>query len=208
MRKSIAAPFTRLGLWLAVAFPLCYFGAQLAAAPFFPGYSFLQQDASTLGSAQAIYPWIFNGGALITGLIGLCASGVYFIALRRLGRSIRVSGGVALWILATALSAIWAAAFPLPDPRHAANPMTAALLTLPVVLTVAFWSTGSWRLRIYLLCNLLILIGAIAIVSGAVQIDTAGYAGLVQRITAATVFIPIAIVALTYSPQAVTGTRL
>ena len=40
-------------LWTGVLIPLLYFGNQFVAATFYPGYSFLSQDASTLGSADS-----------------------------------------------------------------------------------------------------------------------------------------------------------
>src|SRR3954454_13092742 len=58
-------------LGLAVALPFVYFGIQLAAAPFYPGYSFLTRDASTLGSDGSTAPWIFNGGPLLVGTLEL-----------------------------------------------------------------------------------------------------------------------------------------
>src|SRR4051812_45269148 len=38
-------------LAFGIAIPFLYFGVQIVAARFYPGYSFLNRDASTLGSA-------------------------------------------------------------------------------------------------------------------------------------------------------------
>jgi hypothetical membrane protein len=50
-------------LYAAIAMPLIYFGTQLIAAPFYPGYSFAQDTASMLGTTTSRQPWIFNLGA-------------------------------------------------------------------------------------------------------------------------------------------------
>src|SRR5215216_1684405 len=65
--------------------PILYFGTQLLAAPFFPGYSFLSMAASVLGSDLATYPAIFNTGAMITGISTIIASVGFFLALQHLG---------------------------------------------------------------------------------------------------------------------------
>ena len=57
-----------------VAIPVIYFGIQLAAAPFYPGYSFFARDASSLGSTASTAPWIFNVGALLLGLIKIAVA--------------------------------------------------------------------------------------------------------------------------------------
>ena len=66
--------FTMAALQTGMAVPFLYFGTQLAAALFFPGYSFLRMPASLLGSDQATYPMIFNAGAILTGLATLLAA--------------------------------------------------------------------------------------------------------------------------------------
>ena len=70
-------------LWTGVLIPLLYFGNQFVAATFFPGYSFLSQDASTLGSADSRWPELFNIGSVVTGIFcGFTACG-FIHALRR-----------------------------------------------------------------------------------------------------------------------------
>ena len=56
-------------LWTGVLIPLLYFGNQFVAATFYPGYSFLSQDASTLGSADSRWPELFNIGSVVTGVL-------------------------------------------------------------------------------------------------------------------------------------------
>jgi hypothetical membrane protein len=66
------------GLYSAIAKPVIYFGTQLVAAPFYPRYSFTQDTASMLGTADSYHPWIFNLGAMVTGVAGLVGALGYF----------------------------------------------------------------------------------------------------------------------------------
>jgi hypothetical protein len=40
--------------------PVIFFGTQIAAAPFYPGYSFSQESVSMLGTHFSRHPWMFN----------------------------------------------------------------------------------------------------------------------------------------------------
>jgi hypothetical membrane protein len=40
--------------------PVIFFGTQIAAAPFYPGYSFSQESVSMLGTHFSGHPWMFN----------------------------------------------------------------------------------------------------------------------------------------------------
>lgn len=75
---------TLVALQMGMAVPFLYFGTQLVTAPFFPGYSCLTMPASLLGSDQAVYPAIFNVGAIITGIATLIASVGFLYALQEL----------------------------------------------------------------------------------------------------------------------------
>ena len=55
-------------LGLGVAVPFLYYGVQLVAAPFFPGFSFLGTTASELGSDRSTHPSIFNAGTILLGV--------------------------------------------------------------------------------------------------------------------------------------------
>ena len=79
-------------LWTGVLIPLLYFGNQFVAATFFPGYSFLSQDASTLGSADSRWPELFNIGSVVTGIFcGFTACG--FIHALSAGPRLRKESG-------------------------------------------------------------------------------------------------------------------
>jgi len=57
-------PQTTLMLWAAFAMPLLYFGAQLLAVPFYPGYHFATDTTSMLATSVSRHPGIFNTGAI------------------------------------------------------------------------------------------------------------------------------------------------
>jgi hypothetical protein len=40
--------------------PVIFFGIQIAAAPFYPGYSFSQESVSMLRTHFSRHPWMFN----------------------------------------------------------------------------------------------------------------------------------------------------
>jgi hypothetical protein len=60
---------TPILLRVGIAIPFLYFGLQLIAAPFYPGYSFVRNVASELGSDLARYPTPFNIGIMILGIL-------------------------------------------------------------------------------------------------------------------------------------------
>lgn len=210
--RSDRTIFLTLGAGIAV--PFLYFGAQLAAAPFYPGYSFLTRDASTLGSDGSTMPWILNSGAALCGVAMILTSLGYLGALRRLEGS-----RVAAWLTALALvgggiGSVNAGLHPLPDPRHASGPAAsvgAGLFFLPVLLPWAMWKLREGRnMRTYLGCNLAVMLALLPVMSGFLQRSAmvAGvaipllqtllnsYHGLLQRIAAAIVFVPIGVCAV------------
>jgi hypothetical membrane protein len=174
--------------------PVLYFGTQLLAAPFFPGYSFLSMVASLLGSDLAIYPAIFNVGAMITGIATIIASVGFFLALQHLGTNSFLAGLTSLAVLLNGLGSIWAGFFPLPDPRHSSNPFTVGIFLFPLLLTFAVWKLShATPIKTYLVITNLLFIALIPIMSGAAGINTQGYQGLLQRVTALVFFIPISV---------------
>ncbi len=204
---------TIVALRLGIAVPVLYFGVQLLAAPFYPGYSFLARDASTLGSPGSSFPAIFNVGALVIGVAAICASAGVLSALRQL----RVGAAVA-WLTAAAiasggLGSINGGLFPLPDPRHTDGLLAqlgVGLFFLPILLPIAVWRLpGADALRRYLIVNALMVVALVPVMSSLVQraematgVEIPGfqffldhYQGLLQRIAAAVVFVPIGVVA-------------
>ncbi len=138
-------------LWTGVLIPLLYFGNQFVAAAFYPGYSFLSQDASTLGSADSRWPELFNIGSVITGVLcGFTACG-FLPALRlatpcpsgpRLGN---LPGPDLQFGLGAASTA---GLHPLPDPRHISGPLAIGGIggfLLPFLIPAALWKLPDER---------------------------------------------------------------
>lgn len=188
--------FTRFALACGIAVPLLYFGAQLAAAPFFPGYSFLAHSASLLGSDLSDRPSVLNAGAMATGAAALVAAAGFWRALRGLGTPFLLSGLVSLAVASSGGGALWAGLFPLPDPRHDPGALGAGLFLLPVLFLPALWHrVPSRALRAYLVANAALFVALFPLLSGATGLDTSGYAGLLQRLFAVSAFGPIGVIA-------------
>jgi hypothetical protein len=185
---------TLFALRMGMAVPFLYFGTQLLAALFYPGYSFLSMAASMLGSDRAIYPAIFNSGAIITGIATLVASLGFLSALRRLGTHPILAWLTSIAIALNGLGSLWAGFIPLPDPKHGANPFAVGIFVLPALLTAALWKQSDARaVKAYLIITNLLFIALIPIMSGMAGIDIQGYQGLLQRIAALIFFPPIAV---------------
>ena len=133
-------------LGFGVAMPLLYFGIQLAAAPLYPGYSFLTRDASTLGSDGSTAPWIFNGGALLVGIVEVVTAWAFLRALPRAGIGMVLTWATALALVSAAVGSLNAFLHPLPDPKHAEGLLSllgSGMVVLPILLTTVLWRLGS-----------------------------------------------------------------
>ncbi len=181
-------------LWFGVAAPLTYFGIQIAAAPFYPGFSWVRTTASDLGASTLPYHRVFNFGVLaLAAALAIAAAG-FLAGLRRRGVQTWHAALVALALLGMSAQTAWAAWFPQPDPRHGGHPMfVMAMLATPILITLALWRRVSLGMRVYFALNLAVLAAMVPIMSGLIAVDRAGYAGLLQRVLTATVFGPIAI---------------
>jgi len=206
-------------LGLGVAIPVLYFGIQLVAAPFVPGYSFLDRDASTLGSDGSSAPWIFNAGALLVGVIEAAVAGAFAVALPRAGVGRALSVSTALALVSAGAGSVNAFLHPLPDPGHTEGLLSilgSGFMLLPILTTAVLWRLGARR---YAVTNALVCLALIPLMTGLVQricmragIDfTAfqallnGYHGLVQRLGAAVVYVPIGVIAHLLRRRAATG---
>jgi len=188
--------WTRAAVAAGVTVPLLYYGVQLAAAPFYPRYSFLAQDASDLGSDASTRPWLFCAGMIGVGVATLMAAWGFSRALRRAGTHFIAVLLLVAALVSSAAASMNAGIFPLPDPRHDPGALGAGLFLLPILFVVAAWTLEEARvLKAYLIANLALFLVMIPILFGVVDLDTEGLGGLLQRTTAATVFIPIGIVA-------------
>ncbi len=221
-----------LALGIGFAVPFLYFGIQIAAAPFFPKYSFLARDASTLGSNGSNLPALFNIGSLIVGIATFIASWGFFRSFRLLGVRTVIAWLATLALVASGLADVNAYLFPLPDPRHTDSLLAVAgagTFLLPFLLPLALRKLlDRGLISGYFVTNIVALIALIPITSGLIQRFSimAGfdmpwyqaflnnYQGLLQRLAAVIVFGPIAVSARylvqllrTTHPQADLGPR-
>jgi hypothetical protein len=196
---------------MGVAVPFLYFGIQVAAAPFFPGYSFLARDASTLGSDGSSLPAVFNIGCLVVGLLTFVASWGFFRALRLLEVHYAIVWLTTLAMAASGLADINAFLFPLPDPRHTDSVLAlagAGTILLPFLLPLALWKLlDRGPIAGYFIANIAAIVALIPIMSGLIQrfsimagVDMPRYQtflnncqGLLQRIAALIAFGPIGV---------------
>ena len=194
LRRSSRNQFTLVALGFGMAVPFLYYGIQLVAAPFFPGYRFISHAASDLGSDFSTHPAIFNTGVIATGMATLLAAFGFFFAFRRIGANRILTWITSVALTGTAVSTLWAGSFPLPDPRHGGHPaLLIAMLLLPFLFTATLWKERDARLlKAYLGATIVVLVLMIPIMSGVTGLDTSSYDGLLQRIIAFTIFPPIA----------------
>jgi hypothetical membrane protein len=177
-------------LYAAIAMPLIYFGTQLIAAPFYPGYSFANDTASMLGSTASRHPWIFNSGAILTGVAGIAAGFGFFGALRTLsGTALAVIAG--LTVVANGVLSLKAGLFPMPDPRHASwQFLIFPTLAAPLFFLIALWREGV-AVRMYFLLNAIALILLMPLMMH--RMAPLFAEGTTQRLLALVVFVPVGV---------------
>lgn len=185
---------TRLCLQAGIAAPFLYFGAQLIAAPFYPGYSFLSQVASELGSDKAPMPWILNTGIFLTGFATLAAAYGYLKGLLAGDTNRFLAWICAVMLALSSIGTIKAGVYPMPDPRHSSGGfLGVTMLLFPILLLACLWPRRDAKtLKVHLGLSILVILCCIPVVSGRISIDQNSYKGLVQRIFALAVFPPVA----------------
>ncbi|HVJ06861.1 MAG TPA: DUF998 domain-containing protein [Acidisarcina sp.] len=181
---------TKWALYAAIAMPVVYFGTQLVAAPYYPGYSFSRDTASMLGTTDSQHPWIFNLGAVLTGVAGLAGALGLFQALKTKTWT-ALAALVALSVVANGVLSLKAGMFPMPDPRHASwQFLMPVILIAPLLLLIALWWQGA-TLRTYLLCNIVALGLILPMMMHRVAPIFAE--GTMRRLFALLVFVPIGV---------------
>jgi hypothetical membrane protein len=176
--------FNRIALQAGIAVPVLYYGVQLLAAPFYPGYSFITNVASDLGSPTSTVPAIFNVGMFLSGIATMMAAWGYAQALPRIGVRFVLTALVVLSLIGGAIMPLNGAVFPLPDPRHYSGLVFwtgGVLLTpLPLLLLLAMWRGSGRAMRWYLALNLvafpvlMVMMGTFDSVAGLLQRPMAG----------------------------------
>jgi hypothetical membrane protein len=180
----------------AVLVPFAYFGAQVAAAPYFPGYDALYTSASALGSDLSTRPGILNTGAVLTGVLALLGSIGFAFALPRAGTGRPAAFALALCLASAGLAAIWAGLHPQPSPRHDPGMLAFGMFVAPFVAAWAVWHK-SWprALRVLLLLDAAAFLLLLVAMSGVAGLHVPPYPGLVQKLLAGLSFLPATAVA-------------
>ena len=192
MLKPAKQRLTTLMLWAAVAVPLVYFGVQLIAAPFYPGYSFAADTASILGTSASRHPAIFNNGAILDGIAALIGAGGLFLGLSGAARG-WLRALLAVGVFSNGALSLKAGLFPMPDPRHASwQFLLFPILITPLLMLAATWRTSAW-LRIYLLMNVICLLLTVPMMMH--RMAPIWPEGAMQRVFAFLVMVPIGVVA-------------
>ena len=185
-------PQTTLMLWAAFAMPLIYFGVQLAAAPFYPGYHFATDTASMLGTSASRHPEIFNTGAILTGVAGLVGAFGLFLGLPRVTPLwLRIL--IAIGMISNGVMSLKAGLYPMPDPRHASW----QFLLFPTLITPLLLLGATWRilwLRTYLLLNMACLLCLLPFMMH--RMAPILPEGTMQRLFALVIFVPVGVVAM------------
>jgi hypothetical membrane protein len=179
---------TSLCLLAAAAMPILYFSAQIAAAPFYPGYSFSQQSASMLGTHFSRHPWIFNGGEMLTGFAALGAA-LGLCRFFRTKTNFLLSWLIGLSVACTGIMTLKAGMFPMPDPRHNSWDFFQNLTIItPHLMLIGLWKRGhSSGLRTYLIFSVtfLFLLGPLVSWFGR---------GTLQRLIAVGTLVPVGVI--------------
>lgn len=179
-------------LLAAAVTPIIFFGTQVAAAPFYPGYSFSQQSVSMLGTHFSRHPWIFNVGETLTGLAALAgAVGLYQVFRTKTHFLISVLIGFA--VACIGIMTIKAGMFPMPDSRHNSwGVLQNFVIITPFFLLMGVWKRGhGWGLRLYLLlCVTLLFLLA--------PLDARLGRGTLQRLIAVGSLLPVGVVGFSF----------
>ena len=193
LRRSDGITLGLLGFGVAV--PLLYYGVQVVAAPFFPGFSLIGTTASELGSDLSSRPSIFNAGTILLGISALVAAVGFLRALlqSRSPSDPRLADGYRCYSDRPVEPV--GGIFPLPDPRRGGHPaFLIAVLLIPFIMASTLWTLGASRpLKGYFAATIGLLLVMVPVMSGMTGLDTHTYRGLFQRIFALTVFPPIGV---------------
>lgn len=170
--------------------PVLYYGIQLLAAPTYPGYSFIGNVASELGSDKSPYAGVFNIGIFAVGVAALLASVGFLLTLKQRGTHLVLASITALAVACNGFQSLWAGLHPMPDPRHGGHPaFLIAMLALPYLMSAAMWRHLDSRwLKAYYVASMLVIVVMAPIMSGKMGVDTVALRGLLQRILTLGVF--------------------
>jgi hypothetical membrane protein len=183
---------TSFCLLSAAAMPIIFFGTQVAAAPFYPGYSFSQQSISMLGTSFSRRPWIFNAGETLTGITALAAALGLFQVFRR-KTNFLLSSLIGFAVSCIGIMAVKAGTFPMPDPHHNSWELLQNFIIItPHLMLLGLWKQGhSLGLRTYLLLSIALLVLL-------VPLSSRLGSGTLQRLISAGTLVPVGVVGFSF----------
>src|SRR5689334_19384848 len=175
----------RVLLLAGILIPIVYFGLLIIAPVIYPGFSYVTQYASEMGSAGARYPAVFNTGIMLCGVAGLLASFGFFHAVRRLGGNPLLAALTGISLFLFGIATFMGGKFPMPDDRHGGYGLGLALQLSPLLLALALWRVP--RLRgfcLFLLAVFAVMTVIILVMFGVGGLVTRANVGLWQRANA------------------------
>ena len=172
-------------LLAGILIPVVYFGLLIIAPLIYPGFSYVTNYASEMGSTDARYPAVFNTGVMLCGVAGLLASFGFFHAVRRLGGNTLLAALTGLTLFLFGIATFMGGKFPMPDERHGGYGLGLALQLAPLFLALALWRVRSLRgLCVFLLVTFVVMTFFITVMMGVGGLVTRANVGLWQRGTA------------------------
>jgi hypothetical membrane protein len=172
--------------------PIVFFGTQIAAAPFYPEYSFSHLSISMLGTSISRRPWIFNAGETLTGVTALAAALGLFQVFRR-KTNFLFSGLISFAVACIGIMAVKAGTFPMPDPRHNSWELFQNFIIItPHLMLLGLWKQkNSSGLRTYLILCIALLVLLVPLGSRLGR-------GTLQRLISAATLVPVGVVGFSF----------
>ena len=142
-----------------------------------------------------MHPWIFNLGAILTGVAGLLGALGLFHAFRS-ETSVLIAGLIGISVFVTGVMSVKAGLFPMPDPRHGSWAFLSFLtIAGPLLFLFGLWKRqGSAAVRIYLAASVLLILFLLPLLMGRFASEIL-LPGMPQRLLAFASFAPIGVVA-------------
>jgi glucans biosynthesis protein C len=179
----------RILLGTGISIAAIYFLNLFILAAVTPGYSHMRNWVSALGSVEAPYHGIFNAGLMTIALLYIFAGLGFFYSVQRItGRKIPAFIiGVAA--AAFGVNLLFAALYPMPDPRHGSIIFGLIHFITPLLMAWAIWRIPASRLFMYYqLLSFVLIVTSILIMNGTGGLVNQMNLGFYQRLQALAVF--------------------
>lgn len=142
----------RILLAVGVVAPVFAFLSVLLAVAFYPGFNHATQFLSELGGATARYPFLFNGGVLISGVAAGFAGIGFGLAVMAIGGSRIAAGGLIFCFVMAGIGLVISSLFVWPNPIHLFVNLGLGIILAPLFLIWGLHGVPGMRgLRIFLI---------------------------------------------------------